>query len=156
MECYFTIKRGRRSNCVRYYIFCERDVSVRQPLRFIVYFIVEPSIFFFLKLTEYDRQKHKNYNVTHNVFVDGLKLYASSANTAKKPLDPVTAFSKDTGMTFGDDKCAYQQIQTENFYKALISDLEKNLSIKPIKEGDAYKYLGIDKNISDVGPINKT
>ena len=111
MECYFTIKRGRRSNCVRYYIFCERDVSVRQPLRFIVYFIVEPSIFFFLKLTEYDRQKHKNYNVTHNVFVDGLKLYASSANTAKKPFDPVTAFSKDTGMTFGDDKCAYQQIQ---------------------------------------------
>ena len=44
----------------------------------------------------------------------------------------------------------------ENFYKALISDLEKNLSIKPIKEGDAYKYLGIDKNISDIGPINKT
>ena len=24
-----------------------------------------------------------------------------------------------------------------------------------MKEGDTYKYLGIDENISDVGPINK-
>ena len=55
--------------------------------------------------------KHRNYNVTHNFLVDDLKLYASSINTAKKQLNLVTAFSKDTGMTFGDDKCAYRQIK---------------------------------------------
>ena len=37
-------------------------------------------------------------------------LVASSINTAKKQLDLVTAFFKDTGMTFGDDKCVNQQI----------------------------------------------
>ena len=29
------------------------------------------------------------------------------------------------------------------------------LTIKPIEEGDNYKYLGIDENISYNGPINK-
>ena len=30
-----------------------------------------------------------------------------------------------------------------------------NLTIKPVKEGDIYKYLGIDENMSYHGPINK-
>ena len=30
-----------------------------------------------------------------------------------------------------------------------------NLNIKPIKDGDTYKYLGIDKNINYVGTLNK-
>ena len=30
-----------------------------------------------------------------------------------------------------------------------------SLTIKPIKEGSNYKYLGIDENISYNGPINK-
>ena len=30
-----------------------------------------------------------------------------------------------------------------------------NLNIKPIKDGDAYKYLGIDVNISRVRTVNK-
>ena len=37
-------------------------------------------------------------------------LVASSINTAKKQLDLVTAFFKDIGTTFGDDKCVNQQI----------------------------------------------
>ena len=58
-------------------------------------------------------------------------------------------------MTFGDDKCAYQQIQNGKLLKCT-NNLEINqLSVKPMKEGDTYKYLGIDENISYVGPINK-
>ena len=99
--------------------------------------------------------KYKNYSVMHNFFVDDLKLYASSINTAKKQLDLVAAFSEDTGMTFGDDKCAYQQIQNGKLLQCT-KNLEINqLSIKPMKEGDTYKYLGIDENISYIGPINK-
>ena len=30
-----------------------------------------------------------------------------------------------------------------------------NRSIKPIKDGDTYKYLGIDANTSYVGAVNK-
>ena len=80
-------------------------------LSVLLFFLSVNSLSFLLhKLQGYACGKHKNYNVTHNFFVDDLKLYASSINTAKKQLDLVTEFSKDTGMTFGDDKCAYQQI----------------------------------------------
>ena len=116
---------------------------------------VNPLSFLLHKLQGYTCGKHKIYNVTHNFFVDDLKLYASSVNTAKKQLDIVTEFSKDTGRTFGDDKCAYQQIQNGKLLKCT-NNLEINqLSVKPIKEGDTYKYLGIDENLSYVGPINK-
>ena len=99
--------------------------------------------------------ENKNHNVTHNFFVDDLKLYASNRNTAKKQLDLVREFSKDTGMTFRDDKCAYQQIQNR-IHLQCTNNLEINqLSIKTMKEGDTYKYLGIDKNTGYVGPINK-
>ena len=58
-------------------------------------------------------------------------------------------------MTFGDDKCAYQQIQNGKLLQ-YTKNLEINqLSIKPMKEGDTYKYLGIDENISYIRPINK-
>ena len=35
-------------------------------------------------------------------------------------------------------------------------DLKMNsLNIKPIEDGDRYKYLGIDENIGYVGTVNK-
>ena len=103
---------------------------------------VNPPSFLLHKLRGYACGKHENCNVSHNFFIDDLKLYASSINTAKKQLDLVTAFSKDTGITFGDDKCAYQQIQNGKLLQ-YTKNLEINqLSIKPMKEGDIYKYLG--------------
>ena len=30
-----------------------------------------------------------------------------------------------------------------------------NVKIKPMKEGESYKFLGQDENISYVGPVNK-
>ena len=38
-------------------------------------------------------------------------MYVSSTNTVKKELNLVAEFSKHTGITFGDDKCAFQQMQ---------------------------------------------
>ena len=58
-------------------------------------------------------------------------------------------------MDFGTDKCAYLKIEKGT----IVSDAEplimNNLTIKSVKEGDTYKYLGIDENISYHGPINK-
>ena len=55
------------------------------------------------------RKRNNRKNQRHNAyfFVDYLKLYASNINITKKQLDLVTAFFKDTGITFGEDKCAY-------------------------------------------------
>ena len=58
-------------------------------------------------------------------------------------------------MQFGEDKCAYLQIEKGKVMQNLKPILINGLTIKPIEEGDNYKYLGIDENISYNGPINK-
>ena len=67
---------------------------------------VNPLSFLLHKIQGYTCGKHKNYNVTHNFIANDLKLHASSTNTAKNQLDLVKEFSKDTGMTLADNKCA--------------------------------------------------
>ena len=84
-----------------------------------------------------------------------LNYILCSTNTVKKQLDLVTEFAKDTGMTFKTDKCAYQQIQNGKLLQCTNSLEINQLSIKPMKEGDTHKNLGIGKNISYDGPINK-
>ena len=107
------------------------------------------------KLKGYNYGNHRQKTITHNFFADDLKLYSSTINVAKKQLDLVTQFSKDICMDFGTNKCAYLKIVKE----MIVGDGEplvmNNLTIKPVKEGDTYKYLGIDENISYHGPINK-
>ena len=92
---------------------------------------VNPLSFLLRHLKGYQYGTEKDSNVTHNFFVDVLKLYANNSNTTKKLLDLITFF-KDTGMTFGEDKCAYRQIEkgklTNNTKELQINDLK----IKPI------------------------
>ena len=83
-----------------------------------------------------------------------LKLYASDLNTAKRQLDIVTTFSKDIGMKFGEEKCAFLHIEKNIIKKS--SPLNINhLTIQPAAYGDSYKNLGIDENITYNGPLNK-
>ena len=49
--------------------------------------LMNPLSVLFYKLEGYACGKHKNYNVTHNFFVDDLKSYVSSTDTDKKQLD---------------------------------------------------------------------
>ena len=54
--------------------------------------------------------KNRQHQHTHSFLVDDLKLYASDINTVKR-LEIVTTFSKDIGMKFGEEKCAFLQIE---------------------------------------------
>ena len=84
----------------------------------------------------------RSTNITHLFFVYDLKLYASNVQEATKLLDLVTTFSKDIRMKFGDSKCAYLKLE-KCLIKQLAQNLEiNNICIKPIKEGESYKYLG--------------
>ena len=67
----------------------------------------------------------------------------------------MTTFSKDTGMTLGEVKCRYQQVENGKLIKNTEDLKMSNLNIKPIKDCDPYKYLGTDKNISYLGTLNK-
>ena len=58
-------------------------------------------------------------------------------------------------MQFGEDKCAYLQIEKGKVLQNIKPTSINDLTIKPIEEGDNYQYLGIDENISYNGPMNK-
>ena len=99
--------------------------------------------------------QNKSLNITHNFFVDDLKLYAGTLTNLNKLLSVVTTFSKDIDMQFGIDKCAYVKIdkgkQVSCRSKINVNDLE----ISPVADGDTYRYLGQDENVEFVGAINK-
>ena len=72
---------------------------------------VNPLSFMLKKLKGYSYGTDRNSNITHNFFIDDLKLYTSNINILKKQLDLVTTFFKDTRKTFGEDECVYQQVE---------------------------------------------
>ena len=51
-------------------------------------------------------------------------------------------------MDFGTDKCAYLKIGKGTIVSHGEPLSMNNLTIKSVKEGDTYKYIGIDENIS--------
>ena len=58
-------------------------------------------------------------------------------------------------MAFGADKCAYLHIDNGKIVESKQVIEINGLKIAPLATDDQYKYLGIDENISYVGPRNK-
>ena len=83
----------------------------------------------------------------HLFFVDDLKLYASSLERSKYQLDVITTFSKDIGMTFGEDKCGYIYIERGSIRSQGESIIMNGVTVKELEEGESYRYLGVDENI---------
>ena len=75
-------------------------------------------------------------------------------NMVKRQLEIITTFSKDIGMKFGEDKCAFLHIEKGLIKKSSSININ-HLTIQPVADGDSYRYLGIDKNITYDGPLNK-
>ena len=97
----------------------------------------------------------KDKNITHLFFVDDVKLYAASMAKMIMMLELVTQFSSDIGMNFGVSKCAYQSVERGK-RKPENNPIEVNgLEIQEIKDGDNYKYLGVDESVGIDGPLNK-
>ena len=116
---------------------------------------LNPLSFLLNKCKDYPFGKARKLQHTHNFSVVDLKLYLQDLNSTKKQLDIITTFSQDIKILFGEDKCAYLPIEKRKIIQNLKSISINGLTIKPIEEGDNYKYLGIDENISHNGPTNK-
>lgn len=81
-------------------------------------------------------------NITHRLFVDDLKLYASSKDKLFRLLKSVQDFSSDIAIQWGVDKCKIIHIK-----RGTIQTTEEEYTIKDdeIMEqlvDDPYKYLG--------------
>ena len=115
---------------------------------------LNPLSYMLGKLKGYNYGNDRRKTITHNFFFDDLKLCSSTINVAKKQLDLVTQFLKDICMDFRINKCAYLKIVKGMIVSSGEPLVMNNLTIKPVKEGNTYKYSGIDENISYHGPIN--
>ena len=69
-----------------------------------------PPSFMLKKAKGYFIGEKREINHTHNFFVDDLKLFSQTSSSIKKQLDITTTFSKDINMNFGEEQCAYMQI----------------------------------------------
>ena len=125
----------------------------------VILFILTVNLLSFLlcNLKSYRNGSERNSNITHNFIAYHLKLYANNINTTKKLLDLIITFSKDTGMTVGEDKCAYQQIEKgkliKNTKELQINDLKK----KQYQKGTVLNTWALMKTlVSYVGLVNKT
>ena len=58
-------------------------------------------------------------------------------------------------MVFGESKCAFLAIGKGKFVENHEAIVINGVAIKPLKDGDSYKYLGQDENIGYVEPLNK-
>ena len=102
---------------------------------------MNPLSFSLHKRKGYVRRKHKNYNAMHNFSLIVLNYILILQALGKKQLDLVTEFSKETGKSFGYDKCAYQQTQNGKLLQCQNNLEINNLSIKPNKKDIEFKTV---------------
>ena len=72
---------------------------------------LNPLSFLLNKWKGYSFGRDRKLQHTHNFFVDDLKLHSQDLSSTKKHSYIITTFSSDINMRFGEDKCAYLQIE---------------------------------------------
>ncbi|KAL1448488.1 hypothetical protein WDU94_005497 [Cyamophila willieti] len=83
----------------------------------------------------------EKHTISHQLYMDDLKLYASSHDKLKELVSLVEKFSSDISMSFGLDKCKIIHIKEG---KCVTGDvpLETGGLIESMEDGELYKYLG--------------
>ena len=115
---------------------------------------VNPASFLLEKVEGY-KIKKTSKQINHAFFVDDLKLFVESMNIMKLLLDIITTYSRDIGLKFGEDKCAYALI-IRGKRKSGNGPIEINGSkVRELKDEEEYKYLGQDESVGYNGPLNK-
>ena len=85
--------------------------------------------------------------INHLLFMDDLKLYASSEADLDVLVNEVYAYSNDIGMEFGMDKCASLVTKGGHRVKTVGVELPSGEEMKDVDEA-GYKYLGVLQNES--------
>ena len=75
--------------------------------------------------------------------MDDLKLYANNEKSLESLIQTVRVFSNDIGMAFGVGKCAVLTVKKGKMTNGDGLALPNKTTMKGLKEGDSYKYLGV-------------
>ena len=92
------------------------------------------------------KSKNKDNLISHLMFVDDLKIYASNDNQLKSLISTTKIFSDDIGMSFGLKKCNKITILRGKITKTENIQLSNDEIIKELENNETYKYLGINEN----------
>ena len=85
------------------------------------------------------------HTISHLMYMDDIKLYASSLSNLNKLADMTQMFSTDIQMKFGIDKCKLQSIRRGHMEKNNYQ-LNSGEYIDPIDDINGYKYLGYQQS----------
>ena len=103
-----------------------------------------------LPLTELlRREEDKGYlfgtegkRINHLLFMDDLKLFSGKKEDLASLIKVVKGFSKDIGMKFGYDKCAWLTMEAGKEVECGDIELPDGSKIQSVDE-EGYKYLGV-------------
>ena len=85
----------------------------------------------------------ENIQVNHLLYMDDLKLYASSRNQLNQLLDITFKFSKAIQMDFGMDKCGIADLERGSLVRNEGLQLPNEEIMQCFSQDQEYKYLGI-------------
>ena len=111
------------------------------PLLFVICLI--PVTYILRNMSQGYHFEMNELKINHLLFMDDLKLYASSQKALDSLVQTVRIFSSDIGMQFGIEKCAVLRM-----HRGVMKDLSgirlpDDCEIRGLKEGESYKYLGV-------------
>ncbi|XP_044757776.1 uncharacterized protein LOC123315935 [Coccinella septempunctata] len=92
----------------------------------------------------YILDKNRKVKITHQLFIDDLKLYASNEEQLEKMLEIVATFSETIKMEMGLDKCARLTVKRGKIIENNSNILNPN-AIQNLGRDETYKYLGIQQ-----------
>ncbi|KAM3959727.1 uncharacterized protein ACR2FA_006251 [Aphomia sociella] len=85
--------------------------------------------------------------VSHLLYMDDLKLFASKRQDLTKLLEITQDFSNSIRMEFGVDKCAVLHVQRGRVMNSESIQLPENICLRSLSEVETYKYLGMSESL---------
>ena len=95
----------------------------------------------------YNISKPSQHKITHLLYMDDLKLYASTNQQLDNLIRLTETFSTDIGMAFGTEKCMKNSMIQGKYKKTENYTLDNNTQIEGMEESQYYKYLGYKQSI---------
>ncbi|XP_044745135.1 uncharacterized protein LOC123306999 [Coccinella septempunctata] len=86
-----------------------------------------------------------NTRITHQLYVDDLKLYATNEEQLRCLMRIVTSFTQTIKMEMGLDKCAVIHVKRGKLTRRGEMFVRDELAIKELGPDETYKYLGIQQ-----------
>ena len=83
--------------------------------------------------------------ITHLMYMDDIKLYASTETDLYELANTTESFSKDINMDFGIDKCKINSIKNGHSYRHDYQ-LDSGDIITSLDQSETYKYLGYNQS----------